>query len=240
MPSTNIRLPFNDERGKAMYINMARWVPGGDIFEQKSGEGSQLPFLPQPLQPGGFYVDAWTNFYNKIDPFTGKKIEGNTLTFFLKRQPPNIPFLSIPYIGDTFATEKIKKASRADTKSLTNKLVYQYEEQFGTAPSPYSPQMSPWVAIAQGLGIKLNPQDKEINKAAKQNDFNRQYNKLNSEISKAFKDWENQGISFEEYEKIEKNNIKEIIKISAEYDLLTEKISVAESKENQTKGNKSK
>ena len=234
MPSTNIRLPFNDEKGNAMYINMARWVPGGDIFEQKSGEGSKLPFLPQPLQPGGFYVDAWTNFYNKIDPFTGRKIEGNTLTHFLKRQPPNIPFLSIPYIGDTFATEKIKKASRADTTSLTNKLVYQYEEQFGTAPSPYSPQMSPWVAIAQGLGIKLNPQDKEINKEAKQKDFDREYNQLNSEISKAFKDWENQRMSFEEYEKIKNNNTEEIIKISAEHNLLTEKISVAESKETQT------
>ena len=235
MPSTNIRLPFNDKRGQAMYINMARWVPGGDIFEQKSGEGSKLPFLPQPLQPGGLYVDAWTNFYNKIDPFTGRKIEGNTLTHFLKRQPPNIPFLSMPFgIGDTFATEKIKKASRADTTSLTNKLVYQYEEQFGTAPSPYSPQMSPWVAIAQGLGIKLNPQDKEINKEAKQKDFDREYTKLNSEINKAFKDWENQRMSFEEYEKIEKNNTEEIIKISAENDLLTEKINVAEFKETQT------
>tara|TARA_R110002167_G_scaffold294023_1_gene498681 strand:- start:62 stop:1009 length:948 start_codon:yes stop_codon:yes gene_type:complete len=94
--------------------------------------------------------------------------------------------------------------------------------------------MSPWVAIAQGLGIKLNPQDKEINKEAKREDFNREYNKLNSEINKSFKDWENQRISFEEYEKVEKNNTEEIIKISAENDLLTEKISVAESKKTQT------
>ena len=51
MPSTNIRLPFNDKRGQAMYMNMARWVPGGDIFEQKSGEGSKLPFLLNLYSP---------------------------------------------------------------------------------------------------------------------------------------------------------------------------------------------
>ena len=35
MPYTNIRMPVDDANGNAIYLDVSRWLPGGDIFEQR-------------------------------------------------------------------------------------------------------------------------------------------------------------------------------------------------------------
>ena len=216
MPSTNIRMPFNSRNGDPMYLNVSRWTPGGDIFELKNPESSQLPGIPQPLQPGGLFVDAWSNFYSKTDPFTGDKIEGkgkDQLIHFLKRLPPNIPGLP-----GTFATAKLEKA----------KLFEEGKE--GTQPSPYTAPLTSWVAIANGVGIKLNPQSEVINKEGQAYDYQLKAGKLENDIKKLQSDYDNQkgNITVEEKEKIEQELMEELIKVSAEYQLLLDEIRAEE------------
>ena len=214
MPSTNIRMPFNSRNGDPMYLNVARWTPGGDIFELKNRESSQLPGIPQPLQPGGLYVDAWSNFFSKTDPFPGDKIEGDfkdQLIHFLKRLPPNIPGLP-----GTFATAKLEKAKRFE------------EGKEGTQPSPYTAPLTSWVAIANGVGIKLNPQSEVINKEAQAYEYQIAADKLKSDINKAQRDYDSQKITVEEKEKIDQELMEELIKVSAEYQLLLDEIRAEE------------
>ena len=214
MPSTNIRMPFNSRNGDPMYLNVSRWTPGGDIFELKNPESSQLPGIPQPLQPGGLFVDAWSNFYSKTDPFTGDKIEGkgkDQLIHFLKRLPPNIPGLP-----GTFATAKLEKA----------KLFEEGKE--GTQPSPYTAPLTSWVAIANGVGIKLNPQSEVINKEGQAYEYQLAADKLKSDINKAQRDYDSQKITVEEKEKIDQELMEELIKVSAEYQLLLDEIRAEE------------
>ena len=44
LPHKNIKIPTTD---KARYVNVTRYVPGGDIFDLNSGT---IPLVPQPLQ----------------------------------------------------------------------------------------------------------------------------------------------------------------------------------------------
>jgi len=115
MPYTNIRLPVNDSNGNAVYLDVARWLPGGDIFEQRN-TGAGFTGLPGNFQPGGVYFDLLANLGFKKDPFTGQDLEdlgidSNTeiLLHFGKKNLPNIPFLPGAY-GTQKVSQSLKQA----------------------------------------------------------------------------------------------------------------------------------
>jgi hypothetical protein len=160
-PPTMIKLPSEEpvpdaETGEvppSMYLDVQRFIPGGDVFATTEAAGRRIEYLPQFLQPGGPLFDAFSVLYEGRDPFTGKDLPGMNIgategevrannaaikaSKFITTLLPNLP--GIPGAP---ATEKFKKAE-AGAESLTQ------------------PQISTTQAVLQTFGIKVTPVDVE-------------------------------------------------------------------------------
>jgi hypothetical protein len=71
-----VRMPWRDEHGLPVFLDVRRWIPAGDIYDTHQGN-SALP-MPAPLQLGGPLMLA-AEFYLNRQAFTGKDIT-NELT----------------------------------------------------------------------------------------------------------------------------------------------------------------
>jgi hypothetical protein len=167
MPNTNLRMPVNDKNGNALYWDVARWLPGGDIFEQRA-TGAGFPGIPGNFQPGGIYFDLLFQLGSKQDPFTGQSLEDMGVdtesglaifNHFLKQQIPNLPALPGAY-----GTKKYELAKRVDEGELDAEQIY--ARKFVTKDTPH-------VALAYMFGIRLRPQDVNINKQSRQTAYER-------------------------------------------------------------------
>lgn len=160
LPKTNLRMPYNDSYGQAMYLDVQRYLPGGNFFESRNPESPGIlnEYIPAMLQPGGIYWDAASTLAFAKDPFTGDDLSSlNTkerIVHFAERFGPNVPYLN-PY---SFASESVRKAKQAQ--------VGQTEAGRITQPSPYTATRTPAIEILRGLGIRFNPQSEQVNMQA--------------------------------------------------------------------------
>ena len=233
MPYTNIRIPFDDSDGNALYFDVSRWIPGGDIFEQRESSVG-IPGVPSPLQPGGLYVDAISNFMFKTDTFTGQSLEDlgvdtdSTLEIakhFGSRIPPNMPF-----IKGTYAFKKYEKAKSLKAGQVDSEQIY---------GSKYVAPDMPWASIAYGLGFKLRPQDAEINKLGKDLEYKQELKKLQGKERTIMRNFRKYGTAVyktvEERDKELEEVGEEIIKLSAEYEIYTVELRKLEGKQSEEK-----
>jgi hypothetical protein len=133
-----IRMPWNDDHGSAVYLDIRRFIPVGDVFDVGQGNAA-IPILPG-LMPGGPLVLAGEVVLNR-SAFTGKPITLDTDTgaqqaakvadHLYKAFMPNI--LGLP---NTYATEGV-------VGSLTGRT-----DAFGR-------EMSTAQAVASSFGVKL-------------------------------------------------------------------------------------
>jgi len=133
-----IRMPWNDDHGSAVYLDIRRFVPVGDVFDVDQGNAA-VPILPG-LMPGGPLVLMGEVVLNK-SAFTGKAITLETDTkmqqaqkvadYLYKAFAPNI--LGLP---GTYATEGL-------VGSMTGRT-----DAFGR-------EMSTAQAVASSFGVKL-------------------------------------------------------------------------------------
>ena len=216
MPYATTRIPFNDDDGNALYWDYARWVPGGDIFEQRESK-VQVPGVPSPLQPGGLWWDALSNFVFKVDPFTGQNLEdlgideddyGEIAKHFGKRIPPNIHL-----IPGTFANQKWRKAKAIER---------------GEEGSEYVKETTPWLAIAYGIGLKLRPQNPDINRDLREMLFEKEIYAIEGKINKLYKEADKFGMEFfgsqKDFDKELESLEEELIRVNAEYELWQEQV----------------
>jgi len=227
MAPTMIRLPWDSENGDSMYLDVSRWIPGGDIFDQRSGK-TGVPLLPAPFQPGGLWYDLAYTLATKTDPFTGQEIEsinvGDTgfeqlqkaLTHFGSKQLPNIPGLP-----GTYATEKLKKAQ-----------LRQIGQQQGepTSGSAYAPPYSPFEAVMYGLGIKLRPQDATINENVKLLEYQQAYKELQTKEFNINKSYDRESIDIDERNTRLEEIQLEKMKLAAEYEVYQRKLNQLKAK----------
>lgn len=160
-PATMIKLP-SEELGElgplespppSMYLDIQRFIPGGDVFATTEEGGRRIEYLPRFLQPGGPLVDTFTIVQEGRDPFTGRDLPGMNigetegdirrnnalikLNAFYKAMVPNLP--GIP---GTAATEKFQKAA-AGSETMTQTKIDLTQ------------------AALQTFGIKITPVDIE-------------------------------------------------------------------------------
>ena len=224
-PPRMIKLGWRSEAGDAQYIDVQRFIPGGDIFEQREGEGFKIPGLPAPLQPGGLLVDMPLLLGTQRNPFTGQDIEGlgigkDTSALFsavLENLTPNIPGLP-----GSYATKKIKKAIN----------IQEGEPYYNVPGSKYAAKYSPLEAIAYGLGVKLRPQNIRANRELKEIDYQSKIKKIDQTRSQINKQFRNGVISTvkERDEKLAELEIYRL-KLAAEWQVYERKLNEARAKD---------
>lgn len=147
LPEKLAKLPITIN-GVPQYLDVTRWIPGGDVFEVAGG----IPYLPSPLQPSfGLYgaigsgLLGWDMFRETAIPGTGREAINelddaiNRGAFILQNLLPNFP--GIP---GSYSTKKIDRAI-ADVR----------------VEDPYTDAIPLWQAVIQSFGIKLTPANAE-------------------------------------------------------------------------------
>jgi len=247
MPSAVIRTPWDSANGDALYIDVSRWIPGGDVFETRQTEGINIPILPSPLQPGGPLIDLSYMMFTNRDPFTGKEIEslndgdtgieefGKVLVHFLKKQPPNMP--GVP---GSYATEKLQKSLRVERPEdiLGFKVgPYSFDEQ-QVQGSKYAVPFGKWEALVYGLGIKLKPVNEQVNMKVKENEYKQEEKTIQSNIVLNQNSFNRGSISEETYTKKKNKLEEEIIVLNANHEKYINKLRALELKFNKANAEK--
>ena len=222
MPSTTLRMPWNSADDKPMFIDVSRWIPGGDIFEQKD-TSTAIPLVPAPFQPGGLWYDALYTIATKTDPFTGNDIPGllpddgqaetlkKLLGHYVSKQAPNMPF-----VPGSYSNDKYQKAKRAERRGFDGEL--------RARGSDYASEYSPFEAIVYGLGVKLRPQDININEKVKKLEHQKKVEEIDKAIKQVERDYRNENIDLEELdEKIQEMELARL-KVIAEYEVYERKL----------------
>jgi N12 class adenine-specific DNA methylase len=115
-----IRMPWNDNNGSPVFLDIRRWVPMGDVFDLGQGHAA-LP-IPPSLMPGGPLALAGELIANKSQ-FTGKPIvletdtagqkAGKVADFVYKWAAPNV--LGLP---GSYATTGVIDAAKGRTDAF--------------------------------------------------------------------------------------------------------------------------
>jgi len=209
MPPTVIRMPFNSSDGDSQYLDISRWIPGGDIFEERE---KGVPGIPAPLQPSfGLYGDIYNVAVARTDPFTGQEVEGLGVgedgkaiaKGLVKRLTPNVAL-----VPGSYAYEKMRRSFRTQKGFEKGELI---------PGSKYATEYSPWEAFAYTMGIKLRPQDPTVNQKIKEIQLNKDLKEVEGLVYKARKDFEKGDISYKQREQAFKDAELKRIQIIAEW-----------------------
>jgi hypothetical protein len=199
LPHREIKMPFAPISQKGMkdpigsyYLNVTRYVPGGDIFDLSSGT---VPLVPAPLQPSfGIAGDVLFPMLG-YDLFGADKIKGQGISDFddfnvrakaaLQRLMPNFPF-----VPGGYSTKRIERARKGESK--------------------FAPDESELIAFLNSVGIKLSKADIPRLRKIKAFEFRRRINGLREQRSIFNKKLRNGEINRKKYE-------EEISKLKEKY-----------------------
>ena len=206
MPPTMIKLP-TEERSE--YLDVKRFVPGGDVFATTEATGRRFEFLPQALQPGGPLFDGFTILYEGRDPFTGRDLPGLNIgkteaevrannaaikaSKFITSLLPNLP--GIPGAP---ATEKFKRAE-AGAETVTQSPITTTD------------------AVLQTFGIKVTPVDVDKLTAQQQFAMVRERDALSKVYLDVQRKYEQGLLSEEEFTKASDDYLDRIQALSDKY-----------------------
>lgn len=175
-----IRMPWNDEFGSPVYLDIRRFVPVGDVFDVGQGNAA-IPVLPG-LMPGGPLVLAGEVVLNR-SAFTGKPITLDTDTgaqqaakvadHLYKAFAPNI--LGLP---NTYATEGVvgSMTGRTDAFGREMSTAQAVASSFGVKLGSY-----PADVLRRNLNAKAQAELMEIQKNISQLKRQRQTNRLDAD-----------------------------------------------------------
>ena len=156
------RMPYRDEHGNPVFLDIRRWIPAGDVFDMGQNHGA-FP-IPAPLQFGGPLMLAMEALFNK-SAFTGQEIT-NDLTDTAADKAGKIAghvwkswMPSAVWVPHSWYWDKVGKAAKGATDSQ------------GRAYSVPG-------AVLSSFGIKLKPQDVEQNLDRRAYDFKKERNKI--------------------------------------------------------------
>ena len=210
MPPTVLRVPWNSNDGDSQYLDVSRWIPGGDIFEERE---TGIPGVPAPLQPSfGLYGDIYNVAVARTDPFTGQEIDGLGLDedgkaiakALVKRLTPNLPIIPGSYSYDKIA-RSLREAKGYEKGELIPGSGYTAPYSFGES-------------IAYSLGIKLRPQDPDVNQKSKEFQLNKDLKSADRIAYDARRDFEKGNITYKEREELIKKAELRRVQILAEWE----------------------
>ena len=176
-----IRMPWNDEHGSPVYLDIRRFIPVGDVVD--IGQGQAAVPIPPSLQPGGPLVVAAEILANR-SLFTGKDIvkretdtateqAGKVFDHLFKAFAPNI--LGLP---GTYATTGVVDAAKGRTDAFGREMSVAQAtgSAFGVKLGSY-----PADVLRRNLQAKAAAEVSEIDKEISQLKRQRQTNRLSAE-----------------------------------------------------------
>ena len=176
-----IRMPWNDDNGAPVFLDVRRWIPVGDIFDTGQTH-SALPVLPM-MQPGGplmllaeFALDK-TQFTGKgITLETDTPVEKATKTadWLYKAFAPNIAVLP-----GTYAWTAIANAGGGKTDSFGRELSLSQ-------------------AIISSVGIKVGSYPKDVLQLNAQREAQAKMMEIDRNITALKREYQKKGITADE------------------------------------------
>ena len=222
MPPTVLRVPWNSNDGDSQYLDVSRWIPGGDIFEERE---TGIPGVPAPLQPSfGLYGDIYNVAVARTDPFTGQEIDGLGVDedgkaiakALVKRLTPNLPI-----IPGSYSYERIARSLREAKGSQKGEYI---------PGSEYTVPYSFGESVAYSLGVKLRPQDPDVNQKSKEFQLNKDLKAADKIADDAKRDYEKYNITYDEREKLIKKAELKRVQVLAEWEAYTKVYNEARAK----------
>lgn len=180
-----IRMPFADDYGNPMYLDVRRWIPAGDIFDTNVGS-SAIP-VPGWMQFGGPLAMGAELMLNK-QAFTGKEIVNDLTDDWWDRTSKVGDYLykswlpSAAYIPGSWYWQKVGNA-------ITGARDF--------AGKPYNVA----TAAASSVGIKLQPVDVQENFAYRGIEFDKIERELKYQMSRLARDYARGLVSKDEAER---------------------------------------
>ena len=158
-----VRMPWNDKNGSAVYLDIRRWIPMGDVFD--TGQHHAALPVPPALIPGGPLAVMGELVMNKSQ-FTGKEITletdtpseaaGKVMEHLYKAFIPNIA--GVP---GTWATTSIRRAARGETDVFGREqsVPMAMASSVGVKLGAYSPDV-----LRRNVAVSARAQEMEIRK----------------------------------------------------------------------------
>lgn len=207
-----LRMPWNGDGATPVFLDMRRWVPGGDMFEiapQSAGP------IPNWLAIGGPLSLASEVLMNK-SAFTGQPIVKETdtagertaklLDWSFKAVAPNMPLPNpISYAtpgldrgqGQTYGWSRIDDAIRGKTSALGRE---------GSLPA----------AVAASLGVKVDAVDPAEERLRIAREVERREREIKGNVVEAARLHQRHGLNDEEFEAVRARNVKKLNETAAE------------------------
>ena len=177
LPYTTMKTPFISEEASRLagtqipsYIDITRWIPGGDVFALSGATGAEgwLPGVPAPLQPSfGLVGEAAIPLVFGKDAFTKKGLKGLGVNsnidwqikwdHFVHSLQPNIPVDMSNYnpINLAFGSElNIPPFLPSHSSNKINEAFANHQSGEGKRTGQ---DFSPLQAILQSMGVKVSP-----------------------------------------------------------------------------------
>ena len=205
MPFREIKLPVPKTDDKPFegpkYVNLTRFVPGGDIFDIG---GNTIPFLPAPVQPNFGLMGELLSSALGYDLYSQRKTRGLGINDYedLKVKSTdlfNSLLPNIPFFPGSYSTQRIQSARRGEESAYRSK-----ETELG--------------ALFNALGFKVQTKSIEKLEALKAGELRRklkgaqqQIQDLNNKLTKGL-------ITEKKYYKELAKEEKLIEKIASKYD----------------------
>ena len=215
LPYRNIKIPVpqTGEDQQSYYMDLTRFVPGGDIFDLGN---PGIPGLPAPFQPsfglGGEILFPMLGY----DLFRAEKIKGQTgmfsedlpirLNAIKDKLVPNIPFLP-----GSYSSEKLEKTRKG-------------------LDSPFVVDQPEYLALAQTLGFKIERADLDKLKTGKVYELKRKLKGFEEQINKHRSDFRKGLINRETATTKIDAVAKKMREIAEEYGVYFEKATYSEPK----------
>jgi hypothetical protein len=190
LPHRNVKIPLAGDKQGGAYMDITRYVPGGDILDL--GSGNLMPGLPAPLQPNfGIAGDVLFPLVG-FDLFGKKALSGQGISDFddlkvrakavSQRIIPNFPF-----VPGSYSTQRIERARKGKE-------------------TPFRSEESELNAFFNSVGFKFQKVNIKKLRTTKGFEFRRKVNGIKQQIRGQAANFRDGKISKDEYEE----NIKEL------------------------------
>jgi len=216
-PNRNIKLPANID-GNSVYIDITRWVPGGDVLDIGSFSGAEkLPGFVAPVQPSFGYLGDVVPALFGYDLFSEKKLAGTGGDIVLDWKMRGSKIMqnitpNFPFFPGSFTTERIARARR-------------------DVPSSYRPPELEIGALFRGLGFKVEQADIAKLTTTKTIELRKELNAQKGALRSKAIDFKNKKITEEDYQKEAIERYTAIEKIISRYGKKFSKAASAQKKD---------